>query len=313
MRTRRAFEERARPWRARPRRARSPARSAGASRDGCWRWRGDSSRPSPPAPTRLLGGVGVVEIHERLAVDALGQDRKIGPHLGDVERQPRLRAAGSGFMAPVIISASARRARGRSKSVDSSCSRSSGICRSLDHLAGERVEQHVARLDLGQAARTQVEHRLVVQLPDRRAVRALHVVGEDLELRVRVDGRVVRQQQRAVGLLGVGLLRVLADDDAAVEDALALAVEDALVELVARAVRHRVIDRGVVVHQAIAVDQVDAVHRAVGALALEADADVVAHQAAARGERVRREHAARRHVRLEVGDVERPSAIRAGR
>ena len=80
----------------------------------------------------------------------------------------------------------------------------------------------------------QVEQRLRVQLPDRRAVRALHVVGEDLELRLGVDLRLVREQQGLVGLLGVGLLRVGADADPAVEDAARPAVEDALVELVAR-------------------------------------------------------------------------------
>ena len=70
---------------------------------------------------------------------------------------------------------------------------------------------------VGEAAGAQVEHRVVVELPDRRAVRALHVVGEDLELRLGVDLRVVGEQQRAVGLLGVGLLRVRPDDDLAVE------------------------------------------------------------------------------------------------
>ena len=78
-------------------------------------------------------------------------------------------------------------------------------------------------------------------------MRALDVVGEDLELRLGVDGRVVGQQQRLVRLLGVGLLGVLADEDLAVEDAVALAVEDALVQLVAGAVRLRVVDDGVVV------------------------------------------------------------------
>ena len=69
-----------------------------------------------------------------------------------------------------------------------------------------------------EAARAQVEDRVLVELADRRAVRALHVVGEDLELRLGVDRRVVGQQQRPVGLLGVGLLRVVPDDDLAVED-----------------------------------------------------------------------------------------------
>ena len=48
-----------------------------------------------------------------------------------------------------------------------------------------------------EAARVQVEDRVLVELADRRAVRALHVVGEDLELRLGVDLRVVGQQQRS--------------------------------------------------------------------------------------------------------------------
>ena len=100
-----------------------------------------------------------------------------------------------------------------------------------------------------QAARPQVEQRLVVELADRGAVRALDVVGEDLELRLGVDLRVVREQQRPVGLLGVGLLRVGPDDDLAVEDAARAIVQDALVDLAAAAVRLRVVDRRVVVDE----------------------------------------------------------------
>ena len=114
-------------------------------------------------------------------------------------------------------STSARSRASCSNSSASSAARSGSIWTPLEHLAGERVDQHVARLGVGQAAGAQIEDRVVVELADRRAVRALHVVGEDLELRLGVDGRAVGQQQRAVGLLGVGLLRVLPDDDLAVE------------------------------------------------------------------------------------------------
>ena len=46
---------------------------------------------------------------------------------------------------------------------------------------------------------------------------ALDVVRVDLELRPRVDDRAVPEDQVLVRLLGVGLLRAFADDDAAVE------------------------------------------------------------------------------------------------
>src|SRR6476619_3217129 len=104
----------------------------------------------------------------------------------------------------------------------------------VEHLAGKRLDEHVSCLAEADAARAQVEQRVVVELTDRRSMRALHVVGEDLELRLRVDLGVVGQEQRLVRLLRVGLLRVLPDDDLAVEHRARLAGQDALVELVAR-------------------------------------------------------------------------------
>ena len=76
-----------------------------------------------------------------------------------------------------------------------------------------------ARLGGADAPRPQVEERVLVELTDRRAVPALHVVGEDLELRLRVDERLAREEQVLVRLLRVGLLRVGAHEDLAVEDA----------------------------------------------------------------------------------------------
>ena len=146
-------------------------------------------------------------------------------------------------------STSARSRASCAKSSASSASRSGSNLHPLENLTGERVDQHVARVGKRQTPGAQVEDRLVVQLADRRAVRALHVVSEDLELRLGVDRRVVGQEQRAVRLLGVGLLRVLPDDDLAVEHRAGRAAQDALVDLVAAAVRLRVVDRRVVVDQ----------------------------------------------------------------
>ena len=156
---------------------------------------------------------------------------------------------------------------------------------------------------------TQVEDRLAVKLADGGAVRAFDVVGENLELRLGVDGRVVGQEQRLVGLLGVGLLGVLADEDLAVEDAVGLAVEDALVKLVTGAVRHGVVDAGVVVDVLLAVGHIKAVERAFAAFAREHGADFVAHQAAAQRDRVRREVAAAARAGLQRGEVKRLRAF----
>jgi hypothetical protein len=60
---------------------------------------------------------------------------------------------------------------------------------------------------LGQAARAQVEELLLVDLGDRRGVRAAHVVGEDLQARDRVGVRALGEQQVAALLERVGALR----------------------------------------------------------------------------------------------------------
>src|SRR6185436_16580962 len=64
-----------------------------------------------------------------------------------------------------------------------------------DHFFRKTVSQEVAG-ELGiHATRLQVEQLFLVDLAHRSAVRALHVVGVDLQLRLRIDSRLRRQQQ----------------------------------------------------------------------------------------------------------------------
>ena len=105
----------------------------------------------------------------------------------------------------------------------------------------------------------QVEERFGVELADGGAVRAAHVVGADLQFGFGVDDGVVGQDQILVGLLGIGLLRVFADDDLAVEDGVGFAVQNAFIEFVAGAVRLGVVDDRVIVDVLRAVDDVEAV------------------------------------------------------
>ena len=119
--------------------------------------------------------------------------------------------------------------------------------------ACEGEKQQAARGNFVDAARAQIEKRVLFDLADGRAVRALHVVGVDFKLRFGVDLRLIGKQQVAIGLLGVGLLRVLVHDDAAVKDAMCAAVENAVVELAAAAVRLGVLDEHVIVEMLAAV------------------------------------------------------------
>ena len=67
-------------------------------------------------------------------------------------------------------------------------------------LFSERHQQQIARFLLADAARLQVEQRVLLNLPDRCAVCTLHIVRVNLQLRLRVDLRVVAQQQVAIRL-----------------------------------------------------------------------------------------------------------------
>ena len=143
----------------------------------------------------------------------------------------------------------------------------------------------------------------VVELADGRAVRAFHVVGEDFQLRLGVDGGVGREQQSLVGLLGVGLLGVGMNEDFAVEDAVGSAVEDGLVQLVAIAVRLGVVDARVIVDELPAAGHREAVEDALAAFGAEDGVDVVADEGAAQGDAVRAEVAAAVLLDLQRGDV----------
>ena len=127
--------------------------------------------------------------------------------------------------------------------------------------------------------------------------------AQNLQLRLGVDHGVVGEHQVLVGLLGIGLLRVLADEDLAVEDRVRLAVQDALVQLVAGGVRLGVVDGGVIVHVLRAVDDVESVQRGLGAFR-EERVGIVAHQRAAERNRVRGEVGAAAERGLQGGDVE---------
>ena len=112
----------------------------------------------------------------------------------------------------------------------------------LQRLADEQLDQQGARLRLGNAARLAVEQQILVKIGAGRAMAADDVVGVDLELRLGVELGVRRQHQHLRHLLAVGLLRVRAHDDLALEHAARVPVEHALEQLAAGALGNRVVD-----------------------------------------------------------------------
>src|SRR5207247_5860120 len=93
----------------------------------------------------------------------------------------------------------------------------------------------VAGVLLVDSAGAKVEHRVLVQLPDRRGVTALHVVRQDLQSWRTVDERFPRKEEVLVHLPGDRLLGVLPDVDVPVDHAARLPSQDAALRLEALA------------------------------------------------------------------------------
>src|SRR5437867_5637195 len=156
---------------------------------------------------------------------------------------------------------------------------------SSDDIAPERIYQEIAGRLQADAAGTQVEKGILIETADGGAMVALHIVGANFQLRLGVDHRAIREQQILVGLPGVGLLRVRAHEDPAIEDPARPSVEDALVELAAGTVWPGVVDARVVVHMLSAGSKVEAVEHALRSLSIQHRVDIVADGSAAQSAR----------------------------
>ena len=99
-----------------------------------------------------------------------------------------------------------------------SASRTRLVLRSVERIGDEGAQSAALGLGSADAAAVEVEERLRVELADRRAMRAFHVVGEDLELGLGIDRRRALEQQPLQRLLAIGLLRVARDLDLAERD-----------------------------------------------------------------------------------------------
>ena len=224
---------------------------------------------------RLLARGAVVEVHERCAVHLLREDGKLGAdafHVEHVRGRPRREVGGVAHRS-ISCSPSAAREVREHRRADGLAELGAGD--PIHHVAGEPVGEHAARRALRDAARAQVEQHLLVELPDGGAVRALDVVGVDLELGLGVDLGVARKEQVAVGLMRFGLLRVRVDVDAPVEHPAPASARDALVVLLALAPRRDVLDVGVEVDVLAAVRDVQPVEGATRVLVVERHVDVV--------------------------------------
>src|SRR5690348_13954717 len=106
-------------------------------------------------------------------------------------------------------------------------------------------------------------------------MRALHIIGEDFELRFGIDRRLIRKQQVAIGLLGVGFLGFGADKDLAIENAVGAAIHDPVIVFVTIAIRLVVMDSGMVIDKLGIAAEIKAVQSRFTAFTIENDIDIV--------------------------------------
>src|SRR5688572_1700288 len=104
------------------------------------------------------------------------------------------------------------------------------------------IRQEVSSQIRMDSARLEIKQLVLFYLPNSCAVRALHIVCQDFQLRLRINSRFIGKQQVFVRLHRVGLLSVMPHEDFAVEDSSRFSVKNSLVKLVAGAMRLAMID-----------------------------------------------------------------------
>src|SRR5690606_24462097 len=120
------------------------------------------------------------------------------------------------------------------------------VIKTTGHIECKSMGEEYPSLRFADAPRPQVKQRFVIKLADGAAMAALHVVCENLQLRLGVYGRLLSDQQVIVLLKGVGLLCIEAHEYLAIEPGGRGVLRNILIPLVALATRLHVIHNGVV-------------------------------------------------------------------
>src|SRR5688500_5221440 len=106
-----------------------------------------------------------------------------------------------------------------------------------NNFLGKTIRQKVSSQIRMYSAPLEIKQLVLVYLSDSRAVRALHVVCQNLQLRLCINPRFVGEQQVLVRLHRISLLCVMSHEDFAVEDSSRFSVKNSFVKLVAGAMR----------------------------------------------------------------------------
>ncbi len=155
----------------------------------------------------------------------------------------------------------------------------------FEQLAGERIKHHGPRRVFMNPPSPEIEQCLFIKLTRCTTVRTFHVVGPDFQLRLGVNGSLIRQQNITVGLKRIGLLRIGSHKDLSVENAPCLIINDSLLHFVAECIRLTMIHNGMVVCKCVFAQQVKTIHVRIDSFAVKGELKVVSHRFAIECER----------------------------
>src|SRR6266700_1516991 len=130
-------------------------------------------------------------------------------------------------------------------------------------LGGKRSNQNPTGLVLANTAALEIKDRVLIDLPNRRTVNTANIVRTNLELWLRVDLGPLRQQEILAVLYRIGLLRILANRNCAIEHAGGIPGEQAFIQLATRSMGLSMIDMRVVIDEPAAAGGKQSVQRAV--------------------------------------------------
>src|SRR5690606_13317603 len=165
------------------------------------------------------------------------------------------------------------------------------------------VDQHIACIFHGHAARTQIEQTVCIQLTHRSTVCTLDVISVDFQLGAGVRTGHLGQEQAVRALYRIRTIRALADQYTTAEYTTGSVGQNNAVKLTALAVGLSVINDGVVVNVTAAVYKVQTIEQGFAALAIEDGSNIVTGDTGTEGQGVRIEYRATTLLHIDCSQV----------
>lgn len=146
----------------------------------------------------------------------------------------------------------------------------------IDNITHEGKHQKHTSFVFGDASCAHIEESILVELTYCGSMRALYIVGIDLELRTRNHASLVGETEVTVGLMSISLDCSITHEDSSDETCLGFPIEHVLEKLVAVAMRALMVDERDVIDFLFVVGNHHSEEVGVDMFAVEIDIDTVA-------------------------------------